>query len=177
MAGGFLRRGKEPPMKKKLWILCVIAVLLSAFGLGLTAAYVTSDYSTEEFSYDQIKGSNADPHPQSARFINIFYEGDFPGMSDFPITAEQAEPGKKALNALRGQTYTRLFPLIRPSKKGIGIHEVSGCTPSYTAYWDGKHLWLPNEGRWRGYAPSSPDDIEQELQSSLQLQNGIKNDK
>ena len=34
-------------MKKLLWSLCVIAVLLSAFGLGLTAAYVTSDYSTE----------------------------------------------------------------------------------------------------------------------------------
>ena len=164
-------------MKKKLWILCVIAVLLSAFGLGLAAAYVTSDYSTEEFSYDQIKGFSADPHPQSAHFINIFYEGDFPGMSDTPVSAERAEPGKKALNALRGQTYTRLFPLIRPSKKGIGIHEVSGCSPSYIAYWDGKHLWLPDEGHWRGYAPSSPDDIEQELQSSLKLQNGITNDK
>ena len=164
-------------MKKKLWILCVVAVLLSAFGLGLTAAYVTSDYSTEEFSYDQIKGSNADPHPQSAHFINIFYEGDFPGMSDIPVSAERAEPGKKVLNALQGQTYTRLFPLTRPGKKGIGIHEVSGCTPSYIAYWDGNHLWLPDEGRWRGYAPSSPDDIEQELQSSLQLQNGITNDK
>ncbi len=164
-------------MKKKLWILCVVAVLLSAFGLGLTAAYVTSDYSTEEFSYDQIKGFSADPHPQSAHFIHIFYEGDFPGMSDIPVSAERAEPGKKALNALQGQTYTRLFPLIRPSKKGIGIHEISGCSPSYIAYWDGKHLWLPNEGRWRGYAPSSPDDIEQELQSSLQLQNGITNDK
>ena len=164
-------------MKKKLWILCVISVLLSAFGLGLTAAYVTSDYSTEEFSYDQIKGSNADPHPQSAHFIHIFYEGDFPGMSDIPVSAERAEPGKKVLNALQGQTYTRLFPLIRPSKKGIGICEVSGCTPSYIAYWDGNHLWLPDGGRWRGYAPSSPDDIEQELQSSLQLQNRITNDK
>ena len=164
-------------MKKLLWSLCVIAVLLSAFGLGLTAAYVTSDYSTEEFNYDQIKGSNADPHPQSAQFIHIFYEGDFPGMSDIPVSAERAEPGKKVLNALQGQTYTRLFPLIRPSKKGIGIHEISGCSPSYIAYWDGKHLWLPDEGHWRGYAPSSPDDIEQELQSSLQLQNGITNDK
>lgn len=116
-------------MKKLLWSLCVIAVLLSAFCLGLTAAYITSDYSTEEFSYEQIKGSNADPHPQSAHFIHIFYEGDFPGMSDTPVSAERAEPGKKVLNALQGQTYTRLFPLIRPSKKGIGIHEVSGCTP------------------------------------------------
>ena len=165
MAGGFLRRGKERPMKKLLWSLCVIAVLLSAFGLGLAAAYVTSDYSTEEFSYDQIKGSNIDPHPQSAHFINIFYEGDFPGMSDFPITAEQAEPGKKALGALRGQTYTRLFPLIRPGKKGIGLHEVSGCTPSYIAYWDGNHLWLPDEGRWRGYAPSNPDKLRETLES------------
>ena len=173
MAGGFHRCAKETPMKKKLWILCIIVVLLSSFGLGLAAGYVASDYSTEEFSYDQIKGSNADPHPQSARFINIFYEGDFPGMSDFPITAEQAEPGKQALNALRGQTYTRLFPLIRPSKKGIGIREVSGCTPSYTAYWDGKHLWLPDEGRWRGYVPSSPGQLEQEFQWSWQLQNGI----
>ena len=59
-------------MKKLLWSLCVIAVLLSAFCLGLTAAYITSDYSTEEFSYEQIKGSNADPHPQSAHFIHIF---------------------------------------------------------------------------------------------------------
>ena len=154
-------------MKKLLWSLCVIAVLLSAFCLGLTAAYITSDYSTEEFSYEQIKGSNADPHPQSAHFINIFYEGDFPGMSITPVTAQQAEPGTKALNALRGQTYTRLFPLIRPSKKGIGICEVSGCSPSYIAYWDGKHLWLPDEGHWRGYAPSSPDELEEALQTVM----------
>ena len=154
-------------MKKKLWILCIIAVLLSSFGLGLAAGYVASGYSTEEFSYDQIKGSNADPHPQSARFINIFYEGDFPGMSIKPVTAQQAEPGTKALNALRGQTYTRLFPLIRPSKKGIGICEVSGCSPSYIAYWDGKHLWLPDEGHWRGYAPSSPDELEEVLQTVM----------
>ena len=154
-------------MKKLLWSLCVIAVLLSAFGLGLTAAYVTSDYSTEELSYDQIKGSNIDPHPQSAHFINIFYEGDFPGMSIKPVTAQQAEPGTKALNALRGQTYTRLFPLIRPSKKGIGICEVSGCSPSYIAYWDGRHLWLPDEGHWRGYAPSSPDELEEVLQTVM----------
>ena len=101
-------------MKKKLWILCIIVVLLSSFGLGLAAGYVASDYSTEEFSYDQIKGSNANPHPQSARFINIFYEGDFPGMSDFPITAEQAEPGKKALAGL-----CSLLP--RPAGAGIPV--------------------------------------------------------
>jgi len=60
-----------------------------------------------------------------------------------------------------------LFPLIRPSKKGIGICEVSGCSPSYIAYWDGKHLWLPDEGHWRGYAPSSPDELEKVLQTVM----------
>ena len=104
-------------MKKKLWILCVIAVLLSAFGLGLAAAYVTSDYSTEEFSYDQIKGFSADPHPQSAHFINIFYEGDFPGMSDTPVSAERAEPGKKGAERPARANIYPAFPAYKTQQK------------------------------------------------------------
>lgn len=149
-------------MKKLLWPLCVIAVLLSAAVGGFALAYLT-----EEQSYDQIKGADIAPPAQAARSIGILHEGDFPGMSDVPVTAQQAAPGRATLNALREQSYTRAFPFLRPDKGGIAVRDINGCTPWYIAYWDGNHLWLPGEaeGQWQGYIPSNPDKLGETLES------------
>lgn len=160
-------------MKKLLWPLCVIAVLLSAAGLGFTLAYLT-----EELTYDQIanydaKGpaiyvdSGAGTPAHASRSISILHEGDYPGLSDEPITAKQAAPGWAALNALRGQKYARLLPFVRPAKGGVALWETSGCSSWCIAYWDGKHLWLPGKeaGQWRGCTPSDPDKLGEKLEA------------
>lgn len=149
-------------MKKKLWIFCALAVLLAAPILGFTLAYMS-----EEQSYDQIKGIAIAPPAQAARSIGILHEGDFPGMSDVPVTAQQAAPGRATLNALREQNYTRAFPFLRPDKGGIAVRDINGCTPWYIAYWDGSHLWLPGEGegQWQGYLPSNPSKLGETLES------------
>lgn len=158
-------------MKKLLWPLCVVVVLLSAAGLGFALAYLT-----EELTYDQIAGyeakvpavhvdHGAGTPADAYRSIGILHEGDYPGLSDVPVTAKQAAPGRAALNALRGQKYTRLLPFVRPAKGGVALRETSGCSSWCIAYWDGKHLWLPGEeeGQWRGCRPSNPDKLDENL--------------
>ena len=149
-------------MKKLLWPLCVIAILLSAATGGFALAYLT-----EEVTFDQIKSSGYGFPDSPAHTITILHEGDYPGLSDFPVTAEQAAPGRAALNALRGQRYTRALPLLKPGKGGIAGREISGCSASYLAYWDGKHLWVSGkeENQWQGYAPSNPDKLQETLKS------------
>ena len=149
-------------MKKLLWPLCVIAVLLSAAAGGFALAYLT-----EEVDFDQIRSSGCGFPDRAAHTITILQEGDYPGMSGFPVTAERAAPGRAALNALRGQKYTRALPFLTPGKGGIAVREVSGCSASYLAYWDGKHLWASGEGEnpWQGYAPSNPEKLQETLKS------------
>ena len=149
-------------MKKLLWILCVMVVLLSAAAGGVALAYLT-----EELTYDQIEQSGCGIPDKAAHTITILHEGDYPGMSDFPVTAEQAAPGRAVLNALRGQRYTRALPFRKPGANGIAVREVSGCSSSYVAYWDGKHLWTSGkeENQWQGYAPSNPDKLGETLKS------------
>ena len=162
-------------MKKLLWPLCVIAVLLSAAGLGFTLAYLT-----EELTYDQIAGYDvalpvvyadrgAGTPAYAHRSIRILHEGDCPGLRDTPITAQGAAPGRAALNALQGEKYTRILPFVRPANGGITLREVSGCSSWCIAYWDGKHLWLPGEkdGQWRGCLPSDPDQLDKILKSTF----------
>ena len=159
-------------MKKKLWILCVIAILLLAGASGFTLAYMS-----EKFTYDQIAGLANEPPAHAAHSVGVLHEGDFPGMSDTPVTAEEAAPGWATLRALRGQEYTRAFPLLKPTGNGIAIREISGCTPFYIAYWDGKRLWLPDkeDGHWRGYVPSAPKALDEALQAAYKLQREIRN--
>ena len=68
-------------MKKLLWPLCVITVLLSAVGLGFTLSYLT-----EELTYDQIVSydakipavyvdCDAGTPAHSYRSISILHEG------------------------------------------------------------------------------------------------------
>ena len=164
---------KRSAMKKLLWPLCVVVVLLSAAGLGFALAYLT-----EELTYDQIAGyeakvpavhvdHGAGTPADAYRSIGILHEGDYPGLSDVPVTAKQAAPGRAALNALRRQKYTRLLPFVRPAKGGVALRETSGCSSWCIAYWDGKHLWLPGEeeGQWRGCRPSNPDKLDETLKS------------
>lgn len=149
-------------MKKALWVLLTAVVLTGSLGIGFCLAY-----QTETFSYDQIAGTDYTFPARAAHRISILLEGDFPGMSDEPVTAEGAAPGRTALNALRGQKYTRAFPFRKPQDGGTGISQVYGCTPEVVAYWDGKYLWVPQgvEGSWRGYLPSDPDKLEETLKS------------
>lgn len=162
-------------MKKLLWPLCVITVLLSAVGLGFTLSYLT-----EELTYDQIVSydakipavyvdCDAGTPAHSYRSISILHEGDYPGMSDVPVTAERAAPGQTVLNALQGEKYTRILPFVRPANGGITLREVSSCSSWCIAYWDGKHLWLPGEkdGQWRGCLPSDPDQLDKILKSTF----------
>ncbi len=96
-------------MKKKLWIFLAAVFLLSSIGIGFAVGHWT-----EAFSYDQIAGTFTAWPPDAAHTISILHEGDYPGMSDFPVTAEEAAPGWAAMNALRGQKYTRALPLRKP---------------------------------------------------------------
>lgn len=160
-------------MKKKPQVPLVIAAGLAALCLGFLLPYLT-----EELTYNQIADRSAKlsavhvdggigAPARAGRSIGILHEGDCPGLSDVPVTAQQAAPGQAALNALRGQTYTRLLPLVRPAEGGVTLWEVSGCSPCCIAYWDGKHLWLPGErdGQWRGCRPSNPGKLDETLKS------------
>ena len=149
-------------MKKLLWSIFVIAALLSAAVGGFALAYMT-----EEVTFDQIKSSGCGFPDSPAHTITVLHEGDYPGFSDTPVTARRAAPGRAALNALRGQKYTRALPFFKPDKGGIAVREISGCSASYLAYWDGKHLWASGEGKkpWKGYAPSNPDELQETLKS------------
>lgn len=60
-------------MKKVLWPLCVIAVLLSAAVGGFALAYLT-----EEQSYDQIKGADIAPPPRRPTLLESSTRATFP---------------------------------------------------------------------------------------------------
>ena len=159
-------------MKKLLWPLCVITVILSAAGLGFLLAY-----QTEELTYDQIvdrdtgacglhvDGIGIPVHVY--RSIRVLHEGDYLGLSDTPVPAERAAPGRAALNALQSEKYTRPLPFVRPAEGGVALREISGCSTWYIAYWDGKYLWLPGkeDDQWRGFLPSDPSKLSQILES------------
>lgn len=160
-------------MKKRPWIFLTVAGVLAVFCLGFSLGYFT-----QKLTYDQIAnyhakiptvyvdlGAGTPAH--AGRSITIFHEGDCPGLSDNPVTAEEAAPGRAALNALRGQTYTRPLPFVRPAAGGAALWETYGCSSSCVAYWDGKHLWLPGEkdGQWLGCLPSNPDKLSKTLNS------------
>ncbi len=149
-------------MKKKFRILLAAVFVLSSIGIGFLAGYWT-----EPFSYDQIAGSLTTPPPDAAHTIAILHEGDYPGMSDFPVTAEEAAPGRAAMNALRGQKYTRALAIRKPREGGICLSETSGCSAFYIAYWDGKYLWQSEteSGKWLGYVPSDPGKLDETLRS------------
>lgn len=150
-------------MKKKLRIPLIIAGSLAVFCLGFLLAGMTIPCS-----FNQLPQETGGQFPvRNAHSIVILSEGSYPGFADTPVTAQQAAPGRMALYALGQQKYTWAFPLSKPQEGGILIYELSGCTPEYRAYWDGRCLWLPRgfDGPWRGYRPSDPSELSETLES------------
>ena len=150
-------------MKKKVWIPLFAAFCLAVFCLGFLLAGMTIPRS-----FDQLPQETGGQIPaREAHSIVILPEGSYPGFADTPVTAKQAAPGRRTLYALGQQKYTWAFPLSKPREGGILIYKLSGCTPEYRAYWDGRHLWLPRgfDGPWRGYRPSDPNQLNQALES------------
>lgn len=151
-------------MKKKLRIPLIIAACLAVFCLGFLLAGMTVPRSF----YKLPRGRGSVPPAQASGTVTIVLEGTYPGFSDTPVTAEQAAPGRRVMYALRAQKYTWGFPLLRPRNDGLAICEMTGCTPEYIAYWDGRYLWLPNERGtwWHSYAPSSPKELDEALRTA-----------
>lgn len=169
-------------MKNRLWIFLTIAGVLAVFCLGFFLGYVT-----EELTYDQIANYHAKiptvsvdlsagAPAHAGRSIQILHEGDYPGMSDEPVTAKEAQPGRKVMYALRQQRYSWIPPFFKPQDGGIAIGQTRGCSPEEIAYWDGRYLWLPkdHDGHWRGCSPSSPKELEEALQDAYKLQKEIR---
>lgn len=150
-------------MKKKLRIPLIIAGFLAMFCLGFLLAGMTIPHSFHQLP--QETGSTAPV--RATHSIAILLEGSYPGFSDTPVTAKEAAPGRKAIYALEQQSYTWAFPLCRPHTGGISIYQLSGCSPEYRAYWDGRYLWLPKgyDGPWLGYRPSDPDQLNETLEA------------
>lgn len=149
-------------MKKKLMLLLAVLFLAASACSGYALAYMT-----ETLRYDQISGKGYGPPARAERTISVLREGDYPGLSDVPVTAEEAAPGRAALKVLRGQRYTRALPFLKPAEDGIAVRECIGCSPWCIAYWDGACLWLPGEqeGKWLGYAPSDPEGLGEALET------------
>lgn len=151
-------------MKRKLWVPLIIAGLLAVFCLGFLAAGMVTPRSYRELP----RGKTASAPAQAAESITLVYEGTYPGFSDVPVSAKDAAPSRRVIHALNQQKYTWAFPLLRPRDEGLAIYELTGCTPECVAYWDGRYLWLPKNynGRWRGYAPSSPEELDRALRNA-----------
>ena len=151
-------------MKKKLRIPLILAGSLALFCLGFLLAGMTIPRSFQSLPHKNCLTAPARP----SESITIVHEGSYPGFSDTPVTREQAAPGRRVLNALNQQKYTWAFPFLRPRDGGLAIYEMWGCTPECIAYWDGRRLWLPKgfEGPWAGYAPTSPEELDQALRAA-----------
>lgn len=150
-------------MRKKFRIPLIIAACLAVICLGFLAAGMTVPRS-----FHQLPQKTGIQIPaRGAHSIAILPEGAYPGFSDTPVTAQEAAPGRRTLYALEQQKYTWALPFSKPQEGGILIYELSGCTPEYRAYWDGRCLWLPRgfNGPWKGYRPSDPEQLSQALES------------
>ncbi len=151
-------------MKKKLQIPLIIAAFPAVFCLGFLLAGMIIPRS-----YDQLPQKRGITSPaRESESITILHEGSYPGFADVPVSREQAAPGRSVMYALQDQKYTWILPFLRPRDGGFAIYEMWGCTPEYIAYWDGKYLWLPKdfEGPWAGYAPTSPEELDQALRTA-----------
>lgn len=159
-------------MKKRITIPLAIVGCLAISCLGLLLADITAKRSFDQLS----RGYATAPPAREAQNIGVLIEGDYPGLSDEPVTAKEAQPGRKVMYALRQQRYSWIPPFFKPQDGGIAIGQTRGCSPEEIAYWDGKHLWLPGEkdGHWRGCSPSSPKELEEALQDAYKLQKEIR---
>ena len=151
-------------MKKKVISSLIILAVLAAAGVCY--------YQLGQTSFDRaFQGYAVLPPAEAEASIGLLVEGTYPGLSDTPITWEQARPSRQTLQALRNHRYLPLPPLASPPDGGIDISQADGCSPVYLAYWDGVLLWLPaaNSERWRPFLPLPPHSLGEELNTIYNL--------
>ena len=115
------------------------------------------------------------PPAQPGHTFSYPTAGTYPGFSDRPVSWEEGKAGRDFFRLLGEYTYAPV-PLLRPRARGVAAYTITGCTPEYTAYWDGLLLWLPvlrqEQLVWRGYLPSSPGELGAKLQALWERENG-----
>ena len=144
-------------MKKKFFFFLVLAVLVIV-GIGY--------YLMGQTTFDQsFQGYALEPPASPANRLSIMREGDYLGLSDTPVSFEQAQPGQKLLAALRAQKYLPLPSFPGAPDGGTAIYYTQGCTSLCMAYWDGRFLWLSGtqENEWRRFLPLSPHSLGEKI--------------
>ncbi|MCI8869642.1 MAG: hypothetical protein HFF39_03700 [Lawsonibacter sp.] len=108
----------------------------------------------------------AEPPARPGQILSYAVSGTWPGLSDQPVSWEEGKTGRDFFRLLEGHTYASVF-LLPPRAGGVAASTTSGCSPRYTAYWDGLLLWLPvlrgERLAWQGYLPSSPAKFGEEF--------------
>ena len=121
-------------------------------------------------TFDQaFQGYAAEAPAGAAHSLGVSPPGSYPGLSSSPVSPEEAQSYQALLGALRSQKYLPLPALLDPPSGGISLSIVTGCSPSYIAYWDGTLLWIPTENSdsWRPYVPLSPAALDQSIRALL----------
>lgn len=139
-------------MKKKIPVL--LCVLAAAAVLGTWA--MCGRQPVPSLTFDELKNQTGgeDFNPEPARALSYGWSGGPPTMDGESHSFQ--EPLTEEITALlEGSRYRRARD-ARPAGEGVMFQECSGCVIMYTAYWDGKVLWVPDsEGwRWIAYLPS-----------------------
>lgn len=139
---------------KKRRALVIAGVALAALAVvGLWAGW--NHLFAPSLTFDELKsqtgGEDFDPEP--AR--ELFY-----GWSGEPPTEDGVfhggeEPLTDEITALLETSRYRRARDARPAGEGVMFQECSGCVVMYTAYWDGKVLWVPGNEGWIPYVPST----------------------
>lgn len=120
---------------------------------------------------DRAPEGGAEPPAKPGQILSYAVSGTYPGLSGEPVSWEQGRTGRELAGLLERHTYAPVF-LLPPRAGGVAVSTASGCSPRYTAYWDGLFLWLPAvRGErlvWRGYLPSAPGAFGEALRGILE---------
>lgn len=144
-------------MKKKI-SLVVLAVVILSLAAGLWYARANT------MAFDQLsRGGDSSPPAPPEKTFSFAREGDFPGMSDTPVTHEQAAPYRAWMSAMRSTNYLRLPRVFMAPSGGISFTVIEGCMPYCRAYWSGGFMWFPAENGWQPCLPLDKTALEREL--------------
>ena len=146
-------------MKKRLLpALLALAVVFAAVSGGLWYTRKNT------LSFDVLSGySGTFPPAQAGRTFGLLREGSYPGLSDEPVSREEAAPYYAWLRAMRSTSYLRLPLSPPPGDGGDGFSVADGCTPAYRTYWDGILMWFPSENGWYACLPMDKKALEDGL--------------